>query len=52
MREGLLLFLSSGGCKSAGTGMHKQKHLPRIHTELHGRKKEEGRRKKKAEAED
>ena len=34
MRQGwLLLFLSSGGCKSAGTGMQKHKNLPRNDTE-------------------
>ena len=39
MRERrLFLFLSSGGCKSAGTGRQKNKHLPRNDTEKHGRK--------------
>ena len=34
MRERrLFLFLSSGGCKSAGTGMQKHKNLPRNYTE-------------------
>ena len=29
----MFLFLSSGGCKSAGTGMQKHKNLPRNYTE-------------------
>jgi hypothetical protein len=32
------LFLLSGGCKSAGTGMLKQKNLPRNDTEFHRNK--------------
>ena len=49
MRERrLFLFLSSGGCKSAGTGMQKHKNLPWNFTE----KTEAGTRKEEqAEAE-